>query len=211
MARKDESAATPPDKAAQPDLPLDAQPDPALEKVPDSDWYKGEADPDAALGKVPDPDWYAGEMEPLPEDDGSPLTSGDFHNIAQKQILNAVFAILSDTKMSWETVQPFLAAARDVLLGDIEETAQLRLHTVQQDDKGGWVEAEEAYLGLSVSDRDEGGEWLSETWWLSEVAIAEEDPEQVRAIVRGLEKTIAKLNLWLADRGGPVPPAPSAS
>lgn len=195
MARKDESPRTPRGKkpAAQPALPLDEEPDPALEKVPDPDWYAGEM-----------------EMEALPEDDGSPLTSGDFHNIAQKQILNAVFAILSDTKMSWELVEPFLAAARDVLLGDIEETAQVRLHTVQLVD-GAWVEADEAYLGISVSDRDEGEEWLSDTWWLSELAIAEEDPDQVRAIVRALERTIAKLNLWLADRGGPVPPAPAAS
>jgi hypothetical protein len=203
MARKDESPKKSPAKApakkpakkpaAQPALPLDEQPDPALEKVPDADWYAGEM-----------------EMEALPEDDGSPLTTADFHNIAQKQILNAVFAILSDTKMSWETVQPFLSAARDVLLGDIEETAQVRLHSVQQGENGSWVEAEEAYLGISVSDRDEGEEWLSDTWWLSEIAIAEEDPDQVRAIVRALERSIAKLNLWLADRGGPVPPAPGA-
>ena len=75
---------------------------------------------------------------------------------------------------------------------------------------GQWVEAGEAYLGISVSDRDEGEEWLSDTWWLSEIAIAEEDPDQVRAIVRALERTIAKLNLWLTDKGGPVPPAPAA-
>ena len=190
MAKKVESKKTPPPEKPQPDLPLEAEAEPALEKVPDPDWYAGEM-----------------EMESRPGDDG-PLTTGDFHNVAQKQILNAVFAILSDTKMSWELVEPFLAAARDVVLGDIEETAQVRLHTVQQDDKGGWVEADEAYLGISVSDRDNGEEWLSDTWWLSEIAIAEEDADQVRAIVRGLEKTIAKLNLWLHDKGSqPATPA----
>ncbi len=183
MAKKDDSPKAAPEKP-QADLPLEPDGEPWPEKVPD-------------------PDWYAGDYAPEPHDEG-PLTTADFHNVAQKQILNAVFAILSDTKMSWETVQPFLAAAKDVLLGDIEETAQVRLHTVQQDDAGGWVEAEEAYLGISVSDRDDGEEWLSDTWWLSEIAIAEDDPEQVRAIVRGLEKTIAKLNLWLAERGGPA-------
>ena len=142
-------------------------------------------------------------------DDEAPLTVGDFHNIAQKQIMNAVFAVLADAKMDWNLVEPFLAAARDVLLGDIEETAQVRLHTVQLVD-GNWVEADEAYLGISVSDREEGEEWLSDTWWLSEIATAEDDPAQVRAIVRALERSIAKLNLWLADRGGPVPPAPAA-
>lgn len=197
MAKKDESPKEPPAEKPQADLPLDEQPGPLLDKQADP-WPE----------KVPDADWYAGDYEPEPTDDG-PLTTADFHNVAQKQILNAVFAILSDTKMSWETVQPFLAAAKDVLLGDIEETAQVRLHTVQQDDKGGWVEAEEAYLGISVSDRDEGGEWLSDTWWLSELAIAEDDPEQVRAIVRGLEKTIAKLNIWLQEQGS-LPATPPA-
>ena len=189
MAKKDESPATPAEKP-QPDLPLEPEADPALEKVPDPDWFAGET-----------------EMEPRPGDDG-PLTTGDFHNVAQKQILNAVFAILSDTKMSWELVEPFLAAARDVALGDIEETAQVRIHTVQQDEKGGWVEADEAYLGISVSDRDEGEEWLSDTWWLSELAIAEDDPEQVRAIIHALERTIAKLNTWLQAKGSlPASPA----
>ena len=128
---------------------------------------------------------------------------------AQKQILNAVFAILSDTKMSWELVEPFLAAARDVVLGDIEETAQVRLHTVKQDDQAGWVEAEEAYLGISVSDRDTGEEWLSDTWWLSELAIAEDDPDQVRAIIHALERTKAKLDAWLRDNGH-LPATPAA-
>lgn len=191
MARKDESREQAP--AAQPALPLDEARDPALDKVPDPEWYVGEVE--------------EGEAD-RPHDD-APLTTSDFHNIAQKQILNAVFAVLAETKLGWEQVEPFFSAARDVLLGDIEETAQVRLHTVQQVD-GQWVEADEAYLGISVSDRDEGEEWLSDTWWLSEIAIAEEDPEQVRAIVRALERTIGKLNHWLADKGGPVSPAPAA-
>ncbi len=188
MARKkDESAGKP---RAQPDLPL--ADDPALQKVPDPDWY---------VGDVED-----GEDELRPTEDG-PLNVGEFHQIAQKQIMNAVFAVLAETKMDWNLVEPLLAAARDVLLGDIEETAQVRLHTVQQGENGDWVEAEEAYLGISVSDREEGEEWLSDTWWLSEIAIAEDDPEQVRAIVRALERSIAKLNAWLADKAR----APSAS
>ena len=195
MAKKDESAEPPPAKKpmAQQDLPL------------------GEDEYDPALDKIPDPDWYAGEIEgeAPPLDDDRPLTSGDFHNIAQKQIMNAVFATLADSKMSWEVVEPFLAAARDVLLGDIEETAQVRLHTVQEVD-GSWVEAEEAYLGISVSDRDEGQEWLSDTWWLSEIATADDDPEQVRAIIGALHKTIAKLEQWLKDKGA-LPSSPPAA
>ncbi|HTU13353.1 MAG TPA: hypothetical protein VMG08_20865 [Allosphingosinicella sp.] len=196
--KKDESPAPPPTKATQPGLPLgdDPSPDdaPAPEKVPDPDWYVGEVDEAE--------DWPDRDRDP-----DRPLDAGDFHTIAQKQILNAVFAILSDTKMDWNLVEPFYAAARDVLLGDIEETAQVRLHNVQQSEDGSWVEADEAYLGISVSDRDRGDEWLSDTRWLSEIAIAEDDPEQVRAIVRALERSIAKINAWLEERGGPASPA----
>lgn len=196
MAEKDESAPTPPAKTpkAQQDLPLDQSHEPALDKVPDPDWDAGEFEDDTP-----------------PLDDDRPLTSGDFHHIAQKQIMNAVFATLAESKMSWEVIEPFLAAARDVVLGDIEETAQVRLHTVQEVE-GSWVDAEEAYLGISVSDRDEGHEWLSDTWWLSEIATADDDPEQVRAIIGALHKTIAKLDQWLKDKGSlPWTPAAPAS
>ena len=195
MAKKDESPARS-RKKKQPDLPLDEQPGPLFEQPPEP-----------GFEKTPDPDWYAGEVGPARADEGA-LTTGDFHNVAQKQILNAVFAILSDTKMSWELIEPFLAAARDVVLGDIEETAQVRLHTVHEVD-GRWEEAEEAYLGISVSDRDTGEEWLSDTWWLSELAIAEDDPEQVRAIIQALERTNAKLTAWLQDKGH-LPATPAA-
>ena len=113
-----------------------------------------------------------------------PFTSGDFHKIAQKQILNAVFETLAETKMDWELVAPFLDAAREVCRGDFEETAQIRLHTVRAEGED-WVEAEEAFLGISVADRDDGKEWLSETHWISDIATADEDPEQVARDRRG--------------------------
>jgi len=46
--------------------------------------------------------------EAIEDDDDSPLTVGDFHNVAQKQILNAVFATLAESKMPWNLVEPFL-------------------------------------------------------------------------------------------------------
>jgi hypothetical protein len=158
----------------------------------------------------PDPAWLVDDGAPLEDEaqpaDDAPLTTAEFHNIAQKQILNAVFSILSETKMSWELVAPFFESAREVCIGDIEENAQVRLHSLALEDEG-WVEAREAYIGFSVSDREDGQEWLSDTRWLSEIAIAEEDPEQVRAIVKALERTIAKLNAWLADQAGGSAPA----
>jgi len=151
----------------------------------------------------PDEDPIEGpDEDPIEEDeDEGPLNSGDFHNIAQKQILNAVFAVLADTKMDWALVAPFLEAARELCLGDFEETGRVRLHTLRAEGNG-WAEAEEAFLGISVSDRDDGKEWLSETYWLSDIATADEDPAQVRAVVRALERSIAKINLWLVDKPG---------
>jgi hypothetical protein len=146
--------------------------------------------------KVPDEDWD----EP-PEDDGAALTTGDFHIFAQKQIMNAVFAVLSETKMDWPLVAPFYETAREVCIGDIEENAQVRLHTLRQEGEA-WVEADEAFLGISVTSRDDGEEWLSDTYWLSEIATVDGDPAQVREIVRALEKSIAKINAWLADKPG---------
>lgn len=143
--------------------------------------------------------------EPAPDDGKEEifLTTADFHNVAQKQVMNAVFAVLADNKMDWALVAPFLESARELVRGDFA-TASLRLHTVRAEGDT-WVEAEEAYLGLSVSDRDDGAEWLAETWWLSEIALADGDPAEVRRIVAAIERSLDKINAWLADK----PPAAS--
>ena len=129
-----------------------------------------------------------------------PYSSADFHNVVQKHILNAVYETLVETKLDWAMVAPFLDSARDICRADFQESSEIRLHVVKAAEGGQWVEAEEAYLGISVADRDDGHEWLSETYWLSDIATAEEDPEQVRAIVRGLERSIARINAWLAEK-----------
>lgn len=138
-----------------------------------------------------------GPVKPdLGDEEEGPLTTADFHTIAQKQILNAVFAVLAEAKMDWALIRPFLEAARELCLADFEATGRVRLHVMRADGEG-WVEAEEAFLGISVSDRDSGEEWLSETYWLSDVALAEDDPEEARRIVRALEKSIARINARL--------------
>jgi hypothetical protein len=141
------------------------------------------------------------EIPDLPEaeKEAGPLTTGDFHTIAQKQIMNAVFAVLAEAKMDWELVAPFLETARELILADFEETARVRLHTTRAEGTD-WVEAEEAFLGISVSDRDSGEQWLTETYWLSDIALADSDPEEVRRIARAVERSLAKINLWLADK-----------
>lgn len=155
--------------------------------------------------------------EPIapPEDaaDGPhlPFTSADFHNVVQKHVVNAVYEALVDQKLEWAQVAPFLESARDICRSDFQESAELRIHAVRAD-ADDWVEAEEAYLGISVVDRDDGHEWLSESYWLSELVLAEDDPEQVRAIVRALERSLAKINAWLAEKeaGGAAEAAPPA-
>ena len=138
--------------------------------------------------------------EAIEDDDDSPLTVSDFHQIAQKQIMNAVFATLAESKMQWNLVEPFLEAGRGICAGDFIENARIRIHT-QRAEGDGWVEAEEAYLGISVSDREEGAEWLSETYWLSDLAIADGNRTEVEAVIAGLERTISKLREWLSNGG----------
>lgn len=150
----------------------------------------------------------------------STFTSSDFHNVVQKQILNAVYDTVAEGKIDWELIQPILETAREMCRADFREAGRIRLHTVRAEGDG-WVDAEEAYLGIAVPDRDDGQDWLSETYWVSDIATADGDPEQVRRVVAALERSIAKLNAWLAgheeaaqEKGGPdesEPPSDPAS
>jgi hypothetical protein len=134
------------------------------------------------------------------ETDG--YTTADFHNVVQKQILNATYETLVETKMHWALIEPFLRAARDVCRGDFRRTGRIGIHGVAAVAEG-WTEAEEAYVSLTIADQDDGEEWLSETWWLSDLALAEGDPARVREAARALERSVAKLDAWLAanDKG----------
>lgn len=127
-----------------------------------------------------------------------PFTTGDFHTVAHKQIVNAVYEALVDAKLDWETVAPLLEAARRVCRADFREAARIRFHAVRAEGDD-WVEAEEAYLGIAVADRDDGSEWLAETWWVSDIALADGDPEQARQVVAALERSIARINARLAE------------
>lgn len=138
------------------------------------------------------------------------FTSADFHNVTQKQIVNAVYETLLDAKLPWETIRPFLETAREMTRADFE-TASIRLHHVQGE-ADRLVEAEEAFLGIAVADRDSGEDWLSDTYWISDIATQDEDVAQARATVAALERSIAKINAWIAERetGGPAETGPPA-
>jgi len=147
-----------------------------------------------------------------PDPDAPPpaFGSADFHTIVQKQIAAAAREAIGHAKLGWETIAPVLEAAREMCRADIHEGGGLRLHAEQEEGE----EAEEAFLGLSLADRDDGTEWLSESWWISDLAIAEEEPARVNAIARALERSVARIDAWLADKekGGDAeasPPDPS--
>lgn len=147
-------------------------------------------------------------MSDKPEADDEPFTTNDFHTVVHKQIVSAVGDILAGTKLDWKQFAPFLGAARDLARADFAE-ANVRLHALHDMD-GALAEAEEAFLGISVHDRDDGGAWLSDTYWVSDIAIQDDDPAQARAVVQALERSIAKINTWIAEKekGDASEPAP---
>ncbi|MDQ4087234.1 MAG: hypothetical protein M3177_04360 [Pseudomonadota bacterium] len=127
------------------------------------------------------------------------FTSADFHNVVHKQIANAVFETLAQEKLDWELIAPFLEAARSICRSEFKEAARIRFHSVRAEGDQ-WVAAEEAFLGISVPDRDDGQEWLSETYWVSDIVLADQDPAHVRLTLAALERSIAKIQAWLAER-----------
>jgi hypothetical protein len=127
------------------------------------------------------------------------FTSGDFHNVVHKQIVNAVYETLAETKLEWELIAPFLDAARAICRSEFEEAARIAFHSVRAEGEQ-WVEAEEAFLGIAVADRDTGEEWLAQTYWVSDIVLASGDAAQVRRTAAALERSLAKINGWLAEQ-----------
>jgi len=155
-------------------------------------------------------DYYDEDEEGETQELEGPYGSDQFHVVTHKLIINAVYEALSEAKLDWDLIAPFLESAREMAQADFDE-AEIRIHTVRAEGDQ-WVEAEEAYLGISIADRDSGEEWLSETRWLSELAIAEDDPAQVRRIIMALERSITKMREWIAQKeaGGGAEAAPPA-
>lgn len=127
------------------------------------------------------------------------FTSGDFHNVVHKQIVNAVYETLADTKLEWDLIAPFLDAARAICRSEFEESARIAFHSVRAEGEQ-WVEAEEAFLGIAVADRDNGEEWLAQTYWVSDIVLAGGDAAQARRTAAALERSLAKINSWLSEQ-----------
>lgn len=141
-------------------------------------------------------------------DDPPPYTGDDFKRDVQRQMVASAVAALSDARLQWAQVAPFLDAARALCRDDLRLNGRLALHGLEQGETG-LEEAEEAYLSLSVAGREDGLEWLSQTWWLSDVALADEDPERVRATLAAMERSLAKVRRWLEEQDAAAPePSP---
>ncbi len=125
------------------------------------------------------------------------LTSADLHERIQKQVLNAVFETLASTKMDWDQIAPFLDIVRSHVRSDFEHSARIGFHSVRAEGDQ-WVDAEEAFLGLAVADRDTGQTWLSQTWWVSDIVLA--DRERAPQLVAALERSLKKIKEGLEDQ-----------
>ena len=131
--------------------------------------------------------------------DDHSLTPGEFHNVVQKQIINAVIEALSDDKLDWELIAPFADAARELCRGDFRKGARIRIHS-HTPGSDGLVEAEEAFIGLSVLAQDDAEEWLSQTWWLSDVVTASGDSERVRGAAAAMRRSLERIETWLEQQ-----------
>ncbi len=129
-----------------------------------------------------------------------PYTIADFHHVVRKQLASAASAALADSKMRESELDAILYSARALCRDDLERSGRLGLHGLDQAEDGALVPAEEAYLAVAAGDPEGDGEWLSLTYWLSDLALADRDPQRVRAAVAAIERSLAKLNAWLAEQ-----------
>ena len=157
--------------------------------------------PEAPLPEEPQPPEQAAEEQfdqAVGEYEDRPYTAADFHTVIHKQLIHAVADTLSEHKPHWEVVAPFLDTAREMCRSDFETAGSVQLHGLVQDGEG-VVEAEEAYVEFTIADQDDNQLWFQETFWLSDIILTDPDPDHVRDKVRALERSIARLNGWLAE------------
>ena len=161
--------------------------------------------------QAPPPEPAAADVEFEAEQqdfEDAPYTAADFHTVIHKQLIHAVADTLSEHKPHWEVVAPFLDTAREMCRSDFETAGSVQLHgLVQQDEEV--VEAEEAYVEFTIADQDDNHLWFQETFWLSDIILTDPTPDHVRDKIRALERSIARLNQWLAEQEAPPADAPA--
>jgi len=133
--------------------------------------------------------------------DQPPYTAEDFQRDVHKQLVNSAIAALSDRELTRAQAAPFLEAARALCRDDLRLNGRAALHGLEY--RGSELAAApEAYLSLSARDRTDGVEWLSQTYWLSDLALADQDPGRVRTVIDAIERTLVRLREWLAEQEG---------
>lgn len=135
-----------------------------------------------------------------------PYTSAEFHDDVQKQLASIVTAALADTKLEWSQVAPFLDAARAICRDDVLLNGRFVLHGLEESDEG-LTQADEAFVTVSVRDREDGTEWLSQSYWLSDIVLSDQDTDRVRSAVAGMERTVERLKTWLDEQKKVEPPS----
>lgn len=135
--------------------------------------------------------------------DQPPYSTSNFVEDAQKRLIDTAVGALSEARLSWSQVSPLLDAARAVCRDDLRYGGgQLALHGLAYEGHE-LAPAEEAYVSVTARDRDTQVEWFSDTYWLSELALADRDPERVRLAIAAIERSLAKLHAWLEQNAGP--------
>lgn len=139
-----------------------------------------------------------------------PYSLADFHHVVRKQLATAASAALADAKMRDSELDAILYSARALTAGELEQSARLALHGLDLGEDEALAPSDEAYLSVSAGGENGEAEWLSLSYWLSDLALADRDPERVRATVGAIERSLAKLNAWLAEQEGPAEAKPKA-
>lgn len=119
-----------------------------------------------------------------------------FIDDAQKQLVEIMLAALAEPRLEWAQVAPIMEAARALCRDDLRHASTLAVHGTEYQD-GELVPAEEAYLAVSVRDRQDHVEWFEQTYWLSDIALADQDLDRVRSAVTAIERSLDKVKNWL--------------
>jgi hypothetical protein len=138
--------------------------------------------------------------------DDHSYSHAQFLKDAQAQLVNTALAALSERPLQWSQVAPFLEAARALCRDDLKLNGNFAIHGLEYEGHE-LVPAEEAYLAISIRDREDQVEWLSQTFWLSDLALADRDPDRVRSAIAAMERTLERVRSWLAEEEAAAAPA----
>lgn len=138
-------------------------------------------------------------------------TTSEFHSTLLKQMAGTIADALSYHKLAEPELAAILAAAHLLAADDIRLGGRFALHGLDQHGPD-LTPSDEAYLSVTARDRDTNVPWLSLTYWLSDLALADRDPDRVRTVIAAMERSLDKVKAWLADQDaqGYTAPAPEA-